>query len=556
MASLSKSHRTTIRRHVFKACEGCRQQKTKCSGESPCARCVKLSLPCVIRNIARQRRDPTTETAHNDCPDSLMMALKPVRIHNATTGRTAVYGPTSTVALLHLIARESRASPSPPAGALQGVIDSNLSIDPLNYGPLLAQQHHCSLSLQASLIPPLCITTIPNNILQLFLQKYVVTAWKLLPLQSPTQLQAIYTSSCRALSSNSGPPIMYPILLYQLALGSLCTAQGELSDMLAQESELFMSAGGYLSDELELQLNVLMAFYHSEIGSLDKAYSMLGHIASRIYAAGLHLEPRAPAVDRLLRMILSTESYLCVALGRPPLFSPNLTVPKKDEPLNTQIITGLFDITKSILTTNQEPKATFDGVCHSIWNNHARLESFWEEHQPTLLIAHTDPASPGHVEEGMFLDTIMYEYAVIANLKPFLLYLGYSHIVNRDGKDPFLVELGSSTPVRQDPRVEKALEIILASAKRIISLIFGICQRGSVSKVCVSPKDLPMHSFFIETACVSLLAYGLWCGDPGVVWESIDTGVRCLEELQYQRVAAMRLAALRATIEQSGLRRE
>jgi hypothetical protein len=55
---------------------------------------------------------------------------------------------------------------------------------------------------------------------------------------------------------------------------------------------------------------------------------------------------------------------------------------------------------------------------------------------------------------------------------------------------------------------------------------------------------------------VSLLAYGLWCGDPGVVWESIDTGVRCLEELQYQRVAAMRLAALRATIEQSGLRRE
>jgi hypothetical protein len=65
-----------------------------------------------------------------------------------------------------------------------------------------------------------------------------------------------------------------------------------------------------------------------------------------------------------------------------------------------------------------------------------------------------------------------------------------------------------------------------------------------------------MHSFFIETACVSLIAYGLWCGDPGVVWESIDTGVRCLEEVQYQRVAAMRLAALRATIEQSALRRE
>ncbi|KAJ0423289.1 hypothetical protein BJY00DRAFT_278970 [Aspergillus carlsbadensis] len=556
MASLSKPNRTTIRRHVFKACEGCRQQKTKCSGESPCARCVKLSLPCVIRNVARQRRDLTTESAPNDCPDALMMALKPVRVRNAATGRTAVYGPTSTIALLHLIARESRASASPPVGALQSVIDSDLCIDPLNYGPLLAQQHHCSLSLQASLTPPLCITSIPNNILQFFLQKYVVTAWKLLPLQSPTQLQAIYTSSCRALSSNSAPPIMYPILLYQLATGSLCTAQGELSDMLAQESEMFMSAGRYLSDELELQLNVLMAFYHSEIGSLDKAYSMLGHIASRIYATGLHLEPRAPAVDRLLRMILSTESYLCIALGRPPLLSPNLTVPKKDEPLNTQIITGLFDITKSILLTNQQLQTTLDGICHTIWNNHARLESFWEEHEPTLLIAHTDPTSPGHVEEGMYLDTIMYEYAVIANLNPFLLYLGYSHIVDRSGRNPALVEMESSTPVRQDPRVERALEIIFASAQRIIALIFGICQRGSASKVRDWPEDLPMHSFFLETACVSLIAYGLWCGDPSVVWDSIDTGVRCLEELQYQRVAATRLAALRVTIDQSGLRRE
>jgi hypothetical protein len=82
----------------------------------------------------------------------------------------------------------------------------------------------------------------------------------------------------------------------------------------------------------------------------------------------------------------------------------------------------------------------------------------------------------------------VYEYAVIANLKPFLLYLGYSHIVERNGKTTTFVQMDSSTPVRQDARVERALEIILASAKRIISLIFGICQRGSVSKVRLSPE--------------------------------------------------------------------
>ncbi|KAL3482824.1 hypothetical protein BJX62DRAFT_221178 [Aspergillus germanicus] len=555
MASVSRPNRTAIRRHVFKACEGCRQQKTKCSGDSPCARCVKLSLPCVIRTVARQRRDLVAESAQGDCPSALIMALKSVRVRNATTGRTAVYGPTSTVALIHLIACCGQSNAPLPAGpgALQSIIDgSDLSIDTLNNNaPILAQYQHTSLSLEASLTPLLCITTIPDNILQFFLHKYVVTAWKLLPIQSPTQLQALYTSCCRALSTNSAPPILYPILLYQLAMGSLVTVQGELSDMLAQESELFVSAGGYLSDELELQLNILAAQYYSETGSFDKAYSMLGHIASRIYATGLHLEPRAPAADRLFRVILSLESYLCITLGRPPLLAQNLTVSNKDQSADIQFVTGLFDIITSILYLNQEAKTTFDSVEHTVWSTHARLTSFWLEHEPILLFAHADPTSPGHVDEGMNLNTVLYEYAVIANFKPFLLYLGYNNIVNRNGKEPTFVGTDSlqESKKQPDPRVENALKLIFASAKRTIAIILGICTRGTVS------KDLPMNSFFLETACTSLIAYGLWCGNLTAVWDSLDTGVKCMEELQYQRIAATRLAAVRTTIEQSGLRR-
>ncbi|KAL2825689.1 hypothetical protein BJY01DRAFT_241503 [Aspergillus pseudoustus] len=554
--SLSRPERATVRRHVFKACEGCRQQKTRCSGESPCARCLKLSLPCIIRSVARQRRDLPRDSAKEECPNALAMALKSVRIRNQTTGKTAVYGPTSTVALLHLIARQSRANPSPQIGPLPAVIDSELSIDAFNYDPILAPPYQCSLALEGSLAPPLCMTSIPNNILQFFLERYVATAWKLLPVQSPTQLQAVYTSSYRALSANSAPPILYPIILYQLAMGSLCTVQGDLAHMLAQESELFVSAGGYLSDELELQLNILMiilvyAQYHSEIGNFDKAYSMLGHIAGRVYSTGLHIEPRSAAVNWLLRVLVSQESCVCVALGRPPILNPNLTVSSEGQPADPDFATGLFSIIKSILSANYEAKTTFDETCHMMWSTHSQLMSFWEEQEPILQFAHASPSSPRYVAERMSLDMILYQYAVIANFKPFLLYLGYSHIVNREGKSPAASpETEYSTTDKKDPMVEKALEIILASAKNIISMIFGICQRGTVA------KDLPMNSFFLQTACVSLVAYGLWCGDPTVVWESIDTGIKCLEELQYQRVGAMRLAAVRACIDQSGLRRD
>ncbi|KAL3459659.1 hypothetical protein BJX64DRAFT_199998 [Aspergillus heterothallicus] len=554
MASVSTSHQGAIRRHVFKACEGCRQQKTRCSGESPCARCTKLSLPCIIRSVARQRRDTPREPAQNDGPNTLLVALRSVRIRNATTGKTAVYGPTSTIALLHLIARETQANPDPHMGPLHGVVDSDMSTSAFNYDPLLSQSHsyQCSLSLEGSLTPPLCMTAIPNDILQFFLQRYVVTAWKLLPIQSPTQLQDVYKLSYRALSGNCAPPLLYPILLYQLAMGSLSTVQGELSDMLTKECELFISAGGYLSDELELQLNILMAQYYSETGSFDKAYSMLGSIASRIYSAGLHLEPRTPAIEQLLRFLLGLESHLCLALGRRPLLRPNLTVPNEGQPADTDFIAGLFDISNSMLDATPDQKSTFDAVSHAIWCTHARLESYWKEQEPVLAFAHADPSGPRRMEEGLYLNTILYEYAIVANLKPFLLYLGYNHILDRNRKSPTLSSETEAhfTRTRQgDPRVENALTIILNSSKRIISLIAGICQRGTVA------KDLPMNSFFLETACVALVAYGLWSGELTAVWESIDLGIQCLEQLQYQHVSAMRLAAVRATIEQSGLSR-
>lgn len=65
-----------------------------------------------------------------------------------------------------------------------------------------------------------------------------------------------------------------------------------------------------------------------------------------------------------------------------------------------------------------------------------------------------------------------------------------------------------------------------------------------------------MHSFFLEAACISLIAYGAWSNNQAAVWDSIELGVRCMEQLQYQRAAAQRLATVRTAMEQTGLKRQ
>lgn len=62
-----------------------------------------------------------------------------------------------------------------------------------------------------------------------------------------------------------------------------------------------------------------------------------------------------------------------------------------------------------------------------------------------------------------------------------------------------------------------------------------------------------MNSFFLETACISLIACGVWHGDQTTIRDSIKVGVHCLEDLQYQKVAAQRLSGVKKAMEQSGL---
>lgn len=250
------------RRHIVKACEGCRQQKIKCNGESPCERCARLSLPCTVRTVARQRRKLTpTKTpvkkAGHENSELLQMALRPVRVTNEATGKTAIYGPTSTVALLHLLASYKQDYPLPIKN-YGGSVDTALTAEGFNFNGLVVEPYNAPPTPGLSLTPPLCLTTIPNQILQFFLNRYVGTAWAILPMQSPAQLGSLFSSAYTAFSHNSPPPPLYPLLLYQLAMGSLSTMQGDLADILAQESDLFISAGVHLPDALDLQLSIIM----------------------------------------------------------------------------------------------------------------------------------------------------------------------------------------------------------------------------------------------------------------------------------------------------------
>ncbi|KAL4768445.1 hypothetical protein BDW60DRAFT_210990 [Aspergillus nidulans var. acristatus] len=528
------------RRHIIKACEGCRQQKIKCNGKTPCERCARLSLPCTVRTVARQRRQKILQKrAQENDVEIIQTALRPIRITDRATGRSAVYGPTSTIALLHLLAAKNDTYAISVEVSSTSLVHTDLCMNGLKLNPLAYQPYSIPPTLGLSLTPPLCLTTIPNQILQFFLNRYVSTAWSILPMQSPAQLGALFASACAAFSHNVPPPTLYPILLYQLAMGSLVTAQEELSDML----------------------------YYREIGNFDKAYALLGPTASKIYAAGFHLEPRGPEVEKLIHILIGLERFVCIALGRPPVLGPGIQVSHENESTDAKFFTGLFALLSPSLRAQNNPATSFDELWHSIWTTQARLKAYWEEYEPLLRAAQTEPHRPWNLEDTMRLNANLYEYAVLTNMKPFLLYMGHQSSALSRAASPasqssgcmgvntgalaVTARLGDPFKTANDnAKMASATECILTSAKNIISTISELRQG------CSDAKDLPMHSFFLEAACISLIAYGAWNNNQAAVWDSIELGVRCMEQLQYQRTAAQRLATVRTAMEQTGLKRQ
>ncbi|KAL4804593.1 hypothetical protein BDV18DRAFT_161688 [Aspergillus unguis] len=556
-SSRASSASAQPRRHIIKACEGCRHQKIKCNGGSPCERCARLSLPCTVRTIARKRRretqtPPKRPTQSENDSDLLRLALRPVRVTDAT-GKATVYGPTSTVALLQLLSSQSNVS----LDVQPHLAISDLSPGGLRY-PLQMpfQAYNPPPTLGLSLTPPLCLSTIPSQVLQFFLNRYLGTAWAILPLQTPAQLTALFSSSCAAFSQNAPPPAMYPILLYQLAMGSLVTVQSETADLLVQESELFVSAGANLPEFFDLQLN-----YYRETGRFEKAYAMLGSVATKVFSSGMHLEPQSPEVASLMRSLLSAETFICIALGRPPLLGPSMRASSENEPPSSTFLTGLFNILTPSLRAQQMQAGDLDELWSTIWTAHAKLKAFWEEHAPP-----EDDASAvvdrRRIGENRALKSGLYEYAILTNLRPVLLYIGHKQAAaSLDTGDGSALSPASSattattttTTTRtdgsssHDENLAMASETILVAAKNIIANIAEVRQRGSLA------KDLPMNSYFLETACLSLIAYGVWHKSPGAVRDSLDLGVRCLEHLRYQAIAAKRLETVNRVLEGSGL---
>ncbi|KAL4938436.1 hypothetical protein BDV06DRAFT_225968 [Aspergillus oleicola] len=308
--------------------------------------------------------------------------------------------------------------------------------------------------------------------------------------------------------------------------------------------------------------------YYSECGEFEKSYSILGTITSKVFAAGFHLEPRSPDVEKLIRILLAAESFACIALGRPPLLGPTVQITPEAQSADAKFFAGIFGILCSSLRIQQSPISGLDELWDSIWAVQARLTAFWEENEPLLRLPHTDPHRPWGIGEAVALNALLYDYAILTNLKPILLYIGHKHLPPGKSASPSPTPgpgpgSSSSTPAalalttrfsarvspKSNTEITRACEHILVSAKKMVATISDVQRSGSLA------KDLPMNSFFCESACTALIAYGVWYDNPGAVWDSIDTGVRCLETLQYQRAAVKRLANVRRALEQSGLRR-
>lgn len=150
---------------------------------------------------------------------------------------------------------------------------------------------------------------------------------------------------------------------------------------------------------------------------------MLGHIATKIFSAGFHIEPRAPEITKLIHILLRTErsvllpryqrklanpnlsfSFVCLAVGRPPLLGPNIQISNNNEGADANFFSGLFRIITTVLCAQRNPTVDFDELWQSIWSTHARLRSYWEEHEPILRSEHADPHRPWNADEALALN--------------------------------------------------------------------------------------------------------------------------------------------------------
>lgn len=305
---------------ISKACEPCRRRKIKCNGQQPCGLCQQNPAHCSYRAKARDRtsakqralrqtdhgegplstesRTVRSETPvlnpqenHQPADPEVYRGITATHTHGSNAGECAqlFYGPSSNFAFLQQLHKGllHHGFKRLPEGHdnQEGAASLDIFVQrSIFFGtPSLA-----GVGPATRPNPPKAIVSAAQA--HLFLQKFKISSFHLLPLFTETELSRMLHDLYQQYSYAALQSQEAGVILAVLANGALTANDTDSAEKLYEQAKGIAAVFDEAVTLAMIQISILLSDYQVNMGRPNSAYLHLGTASRRAFAMGLTRE--------------------------------------------------------------------------------------------------------------------------------------------------------------------------------------------------------------------------------------------------------------------------
>ncbi|KAK7204895.1 fungal-specific transcription factor domain-containing protein [Myxozyma melibiosi] len=355
---VKRSRKASERQRVSRACDNCKQKKTRCSGNMPCFRCVGLAIPCEFTAEYHRGRPPAPEASGLDIPAA---AYKNAAVAKAARSADRPRTPKEAAEQMTTATLTStRNSPEPPQTDVLGqYVGSSSGIAFLNRVQRRLHDMDCPNTSSSILTfgdPELpdynsgCFILPPKTEAKKMIDfyfSYAMPTYRFLHQPTVNEWFEEFYESFDSLEMKEGMRERNAIVIMLMAQArkypSATTRNNSSgsSNYVDNSSLYFHAAERQLKMETgrprlsSVQARLCQCFYLLSCSRINHCRSLFGTTAHLIQALGLHRRQKQLAspvnVDyieqesrkRVFWSAYSLDKYLSAVLGRPSIFHDN-----------------------------------------------------------------------------------------------------------------------------------------------------------------------------------------------------------------------------------------
>lgn len=279
---------------IPKACENCRTRKIKCNGANPCKTCQQRDIPCIYRDVIRQRRKKQHQERHSEDSQTLLRvgvtSENSARQHcspgpSQQSGRPKqsvlctfpnsvsathmaspsckvqlYYGPTSHFSLMQHIYRDLVSTPQLAQSEPQGEVEEAgagldlFSFRRIFFGTPVGVRDPAGGSSVADGIAMF----LPFGLAKTFLQRFLSTLYNLTPFRPKKDFESLLEQLYDPNLSLRADTLNRLLILLSLACGALGTEHCAWGDVLFEEVKASSTTLDDVVNLQTVQLSLLM----------------------------------------------------------------------------------------------------------------------------------------------------------------------------------------------------------------------------------------------------------------------------------------------------------